>query len=54
MAGEEIHGEITGFMNFDVTRFIRADLEDDDAHGECIKHSNPRAEDLIVSDILLK
>ena len=55
MAGEEIHGRVTGFQDHDLTRLLPRPLllSDDDAHIECGRLAIPEAMRLIADDLLL-
>jgi len=54
MAGEEIHGTISGFNNIKVDRFLPNPmiLTDDDKHVECCRFGIPEAQRMIAADIL--
>lgn len=54
MAGEEIHGEVAGFDNQNLTRFIPQNVDDDSAHIQCAGRGTSEAERLIADELLLK
>jgi hypothetical protein len=55
MQNEEIHGEIIGYQNWDLKRFLNKPmtLSDDDAHGMSIGIGVKRVQRLIADDLLL-
>ncbi|BDC48590.1 hypothetical protein F183_A09060 [Bryobacterales bacterium F-183] len=53
MAGEEIHGTLSGFINLDLTSFLSRELSDDQAHEKCGRRGTDAASRLIADALLL-
>ena len=52
MKNEEIHGEIQGFQNINLNRFLTQSKDDDQAHEQCGNAGNDEARRRIAQDIL--